>query len=110
MRLRQRARKGDPRQHVGSGVTGLDGPWPSITTTGLRNLTGRVNRDGAATLWAATATSSSSGDNGADPNRVVSISDELAAKTMTGRVPHESFETIAGPTYGTVYRGVAYVD
>jgi hypothetical protein len=23
---------------------------------------------------------------------------------------HESFETVAGPTYGTVYRGVAYVD
>jgi hypothetical protein len=28
---------------------------------------------------------------------------------MTGRVTQESFKTVAGPTYGTVYRGVAFV-
>jgi hypothetical protein len=57
-----------------------------------------------------TATSSASGDNGADPNKVVRITDELAATTLTGPVAQETFKTIAGPTYGKVYRGVAYVD
>ncbi|MGH8288429.1 MAG: hypothetical protein ACREV7_05290 [Steroidobacteraceae bacterium] len=28
---------------------------------------------------------------------------------MTGQVPGEAFTTVAGPTCGTVYRGVAYV-
>src|SRR5580704_6571745 len=77
---------------------------------GLRNLTGIVDGNGRVTLWATTSTSSASGDNGADPNKVVRISADVAATTMTGRVMHESFETVAGPTYGTVYRGVAYVD
>jgi hypothetical protein len=62
------------------------------------------------TLWATTSTSSASGDNGADPNKVVRITDQVAATTMTGRVIRESFQTVVGPTYGTVYRGVAYVD
>jgi hypothetical protein len=85
------------------------GQYPDVTTIGLRNLTGAVNRDGTVTLWATTATSSASGDNGADPNRVVRITDDLAATTMTSQVSQESFTTIAGPKYGTVYRGVAYV-
>jgi hypothetical protein len=62
------------------------------------------------TLWATTSTSSASGDNGADPNKVVRITDHLAATTMTGQVMRESFQTVVGPTYGTVYRGVAYAD
>jgi hypothetical protein len=62
------------------------------------------------TLWPTTSTSSASGDNGADPNKVVRITDDVAATAMTGRVMHESFKTVVGPTYGTVYRGVAYVD
>jgi hypothetical protein len=82
-----------------------------VTTVGLRNLTGVVNtKDGTVTLWATTSTSSASGDNGADPNRVVRITDDLAATTATLTVMHESFEAVVGPTYGTVYRGVAYVD
>ncbi|MGO9950378.1 MAG: hypothetical protein ACLPWG_26500 [Steroidobacteraceae bacterium] len=51
-----------------------------------------------------------SGDQGADPNKVVRITDDLEATTLTGKVAEESFKTIAGPTYGKVYRGVAYVD
>jgi hypothetical protein len=79
-----------------------------VTTVGLRNLTGVV-KDGTVTLWATTSTSSKSGDNGADPNKVVRITDDLAATSLTA-VTQEAFETVAGPTYGTVYRGVAYVD
>ena len=94
---------------VDTGLTGAAGPWPDVTTVGLRNLTGVVH-DGKVTLWATTSTSSKSGDNGADPNKVVRITDHLAATTMTKRVMQESFETVVGPTYGTVYRGVAHID
>jgi hypothetical protein len=94
---------------VDTGFNGYDGPYPDVTTVGLRNLTGHVNRDGTVTLWATTSTASTSGDQGADPNKVVSITDELAVTTMTAEVAAQSFETIAGPTYGVVYRGVAYV-
>jgi hypothetical protein len=94
---------------VDSNLNGRDGPYPAVTTIGLRNLAGVVNDDGTVTLWAATSTSSASGDNGADPNRVVRITDLVSATTLTGAVTHESFTTIAGPTYGTAYRGVAYV-
>jgi hypothetical protein len=75
----------------------------------MRNLTGVVNRNGTVTLWATTSTTSSSGDNGADPNKVVKITDALAPTTMTDAVAQETFSTVLGPTYGTVYRGVAYV-
>jgi hypothetical protein len=95
---------------VDTNLTGNAGPYPNVTTIGLRNLTGVVDWNGRVTLWATTSTSSASGDNGADPNKVVRITDDVAATTMTGRVMHESFKTVVGPTYGTVYRGVAYVD
>ena len=95
---------------VDTNLTGNAGPYPNVTTIGLRNLTGVVDWNGRVTLWATTSTSSASGDNGADSNKVVRITDDVAATTMTGRVMHESFKTVVGPTYGTVYRGVAYVD
>jgi hypothetical protein len=94
---------------VDSNVTGSDGPWPAITTVGLRNLTGRINGDGTVTLWATTSTSSASGDNGADPNKVVEITDRIAA-TQLSQVGNESFTTIAGPVYRTVFRGVGFVE
>ncbi len=91
---------------VDTGLTGADGPWPNVTTVGLRNLTGAVNGD-QVTLWATTSTSSTSGDNGADPNKVVAITDQLSATTLPAG---ESFTTVLGPTYGTCYRGVAFVN
>ena len=94
---------------VDGNVTGSDGPWPAITTIGLRNLTGRINGDGTVTLWATTSTSSASGDNGADPNKVVEITDQIAA-TQLNQVGNESFTTVAGPVYGTVFRGVGFVE
>ena len=94
---------------VDTGLTGADGAWPNVTTVGLRNLTGVVNGD-QVTLWATTSTSSTSGDNGADPNKVVVITDQLSATTLTSAVAAQSFSTVMGPTYGTVYRGVAFVN
>ncbi len=93
---------------VDSGLTGADGTYPNVTTVGLRNLTGVVNGD-QVTLWATTSTSSTSGDNGADPNKVVVITDQLSATTAAA-VAAESFSTVMGPTYGTAYRGVAFVN
>ncbi|HWE71896.1 MAG TPA: hypothetical protein VG328_01950 [Stellaceae bacterium] len=100
-------------------LNGPDGQYPDVTTIGLRNMTGVVNGNGnnsTVTLWAATATTnaavgtSAAGNTGADPNRIVMITDKLSATTMTNQVKNESFVTVAGPTYGTVYRGVAYVE
>ena len=95
---------------VDTNLNGVDGPYPDVTSVGLRNLTGSVGKDGKVTLWATTSTSSTSGDQGADPNKVVRITDDVNATTVTGNVANESFVTIAGPVYGTVYRGVAFVD
>ncbi len=81
-----------------------DEPW-GVATDGLRNISGQVNGDGTATIYAATSTVSGSGDQGADPNKVVKITDDLTA-TMPGT---ESFTTIAGPTNRVVYRGLAVV-
>jgi hypothetical protein len=94
---------------VDSNLNGPAGPWPAVTTIGLRNLTGRINKNGTVTLWATTSTKSASTDNGADPNKVVEITDLIAA-TQLSQVGNESFTTIAGPVYGTVLRGVGYVE
>ncbi|MGD0676083.1 MAG: hypothetical protein ABSC94_11725 [Polyangiaceae bacterium] len=93
---------------IDSNLDGADGPWPDVTTIGLRSLTGVVDGE-HVTLWATTSTSSTSGDNGADPNKVVEITDRIDATTTTGEVGKESFRVLVGPTYGKVYRGVAHV-
>jgi hypothetical protein len=93
---------------VDSHLNGPDGQYPDVTTIGLRNMTGVVVGDYVA-LWAATSTSSASGDNGADPNKVVVITDRIDGTTLMGEAARESFHVVTGPTYGSVYRGVAFV-
>jgi hypothetical protein len=83
--------------------TGL--PW-APATDGLRGLTGQVNADGTVSLWASTSTVSGSGDQGADPNKLVEITDNLAANTAS-QVAHEKFNTVMQATYGQVVRGVS---
>ncbi len=75
------------------------------TTVGLRNLTGEVNKNGTVTLWATTATTSASGDNGADPNQIVEITDSLSALSLPGS---EMFSVFDGPQLGLRYGGVAF--
>ena len=82
--------------------TGL--PW-APATDGLRNITGRVNRDGTVTIWAVTSTVSGSGDQGADPNKLVAITDQPGA---TAPGAGESFATIRTAGYGEVLRGVSF--
>ncbi|MBV8443484.1 MAG: hypothetical protein JO312_23495 [Hyphomicrobiales bacterium] len=75
------------------------------TTSGLRNLTGRDNANGTVTLWATTATTSGSGDNGADPNEIVMINDVLGD---TSPPTSEKFSVFDGPQFGVRYGGVAF--
>jgi hypothetical protein len=79
-------------------------PW-APAADGLRNLTGRVNRDGTATIWAITSTVSGSGDQGADPNQMVMITDQLAA---TSAPAGESFKVVRTAGFAEVLRGVSF--
>ena len=83
-------------------ATGL--PW-SPATDGLRNLMGRVNRDGTATIWAITSTVSGNGDQGADPNKLLVITDNLAATSLPAG---ESFNTLQTARFAEVLRGVSF--
>ena len=77
----------------------------SPATDGLRNLTGRVNHDGTVTIYAITSTVSGSGDQGADPNKLVMITDKLSATTLPAS---ESFTTLRTAKFGEVLRGVSF--
>jgi hypothetical protein len=83
-------------------ATGL--PW-SPATDGLRAITGKLNPNGTVSLWAVTSTVSGSGDQGADPNKLVEINDNLAA---TSRPSGESFKTVETAVLGQLYRGVTF--
>ena len=72
---------------------------------GLRNITGRVNRDGTATIWAITSTVSGNGDQGADPNKLVATTDPIGASTLPGP---EHFTTVRSAGSGEVLRGVSF--
>jgi PEP-CTERM motif len=75
------------------------------TTIGLRNLSAKLNADGTVTFFATTSTSSDSGDNGADPNEIVEITDALGDTSLpTG----EKFSVFDGPVAGLRYGGVAF--
>jgi hypothetical protein len=84
-------------------------------TGGCRNMTGRHNHDGTVTLYAITSTISANGDQGADPNKLVKVSDLLSATTLPtsdgdhdrdDRVGH--FVTLRSAKAGEVFRGVTF--
>ncbi len=79
-------------------------PW-APGADGLRNITGHLNGDGTATIWATTSTVSGNGDEGADPNKLVAITDNLDAGTLPAS---ESFETVRAAGFGEVLRGVSF--
>jgi len=80
-------------------ATGL--PW-APATDGLRNITGRVNRDGTVTVWGITSTVSGATDTGADPNRLVTVTDTLGASSPGT----ERFVTLRTACSGEALRGV----
>jgi len=84
-------------------------------TDGCRNITGKVHRDGTVTIYAVTSTISASGDQGADPNKLVKVTDVLAATTIpAGDGDHDrddsygKFTTIRAAKAGEVLRGVSF--
>ncbi len=78
----------------------------NVQTDGLRNLTGEVNPDGTVNLYAITSTVSLETDQGADPNKLVYISDALQF-TSAAQASGESFSDIETAVAGEVLRGVA---
>ena len=84
-------------------------------TDGCRNLTGRVDDDGRVTLYAVTSTISNNGDQGADPNRLVKVTDRLEATTLpTGDGDGDrddrvgKFVTLRAANAGEVLRGISF--
>ncbi len=74
-------------------------------TDGLRNITGTVLGNGTVDIYGITSTVSGSGDQGADPNELVEISDNLTDTTSAG---NETFDVLDTATYGQVLRGVSF--
>lgn len=86
----------------------------SPATDGCRSITGKVNGDGTATIYAVTSTVSASGDQGADPNKLVKVRDLLRATTLpteegnAGSSGLGHFDTIRAAQSGEVLRGVTF--
>jgi len=86
-----------------SGAGGSGSPWQPAND-GLRNITGVVNGDGTVTVYATTSTISGNGDQGADPNQLVAVTDTLSATALPAT---EQFTLVKAAGYGEVLRGVA---
>ena len=88
----------DRRQRRPPGCRGR--PRPTACATSPAGSTA----NGTATIWAITSTVSGGGDQGADPNKLVAVTDRLAAT----RAPAESFTTVRTAGFGEVLRGVSF--
>ena len=64
-----------------------------------------MNGDGTATIYAVTSTVSGNGDQGADPNQVMVITDQISAISLP---PNESFGTFQAAGFGAVLRGISF--
>lgn len=76
-------------------------------TGGCRNIIGVVNHDGTATIYAITSTISQNGDNGADPNKLVKVTDRISATQSATNGYLDTFVTIRSARAGEAFRGVA---
>jgi uncharacterized protein (TIGR03437 family) len=76
-------------------------------TAGLRNITGKVNGDGTVTIYGVTSTVSANGDQGADPNKLVAITDTLANASAASAAT-ETFTTLRTAVAGEVLRGISF--
>jgi hypothetical protein len=87
-------------------------PWyPAAlnpATGGCRNIAGRHNDDGTVTIFAITSTISANGDTGADPNKLVKVTDRVSDTTLSTGDDHLGhFWTIRSAQAREVFRGVA---
>ena len=77
-------------------------------TGGCRNIAGKHNGDGTVTIFAITSTISANGDTGADPNKLVKVTDRVSDSTLPKGEDHLGhFTTIRKAKAGEVFRGVA---
>ncbi|MGD0940015.1 MAG: hypothetical protein ABR905_09900 [Terracidiphilus sp.] len=77
-------------------------------TGGCRNIAGQHNDDGTVTIFAITSTISANGDTGADPNKLVKVTDRLSDSVLpTGDDHMGHFTTIRSAKAREVFRGVA---
>jgi hypothetical protein len=84
--------------------------YPAViepATGGCRNIIGVVNHDGTATIYAITSTISQNGDNGADPNKLVKVTDRIRATQPATHGDFDRFVTIRSARAGEAFRGVA---
>ena len=81
-------------------------PW-APATDGIRNLTGSVDIFGHVVLYGITSTVSGAGDQGADPNRLVAVIDDIANTDAT-KAAKESFIAIRKAGFAEVLRGVSF--
>jgi hypothetical protein len=91
------------------------GSYQAIATDGCRNITGRVHHNGTVDIYAVTSTVSASGDQGADPNKLVKVTDLLSASTLPAGDGDKDrddsfghFLTLRTAQFGEVLRGVAF--
>jgi len=80
-------------------------------TGGCRNITGVVNWDGTATIYAITSTISLNGDNGADPNKLAVVTDRISDTQPAidhGFEGFDRFVTVRSASAGEAFRGVAW--
>ena len=79
----------------------------SPATDGLRNITGKVSSDGTTvTIWGITSTVSANGDQGADPNQLVSVTDTLG-NIDPAVAAKEQFTILRTANAGEILRGVS---
>jgi len=95
---------------LNNGTDGTGLPW-APATDGLRTIVGSVmgNRIQGfrAVLWAISSTVSGGGDQGADPNKLVLITDSLT-NTSPAVAAHETFTDLRDAVSGEVLRGVSF--
>src|SRR5258708_2976470 len=87
-----------PRRHPRPAAPAADG---------LRNIAGRVLPNGKAVIWAVTSTVSGSGDQGAGPNKLLQITDDIAS-TDPVVATEEVYVGIRPANFGEVLRGISY--
>jgi len=80
-------------------------PW-SPATDGIRNITGSVD-GGKVTIYGITSTVSGNGDQGADPNRLVAVTDALSNTDAT-KAATEKFTIVRKADFAEVLRGVSF--
>jgi hypothetical protein len=85
-------------------ATGL--PW-APATDGVRNITGSIDIFGHVALYGITSTVSGGGDQGADPNRLVAIIDDIA-NTNASVAAKENFVVVRKAGFAEVLRGVSF--